>query len=106
MTIERATHNEGGASTCQDEISWWNGQKVGLVCYFRTLRAQPVVATPLFSCSDNLGRCNTGPKFNPQMFQWLNSFKGGDSKKTLPCLGLREYSPKDQVSLKSDASKL
>jgi hypothetical protein len=24
-----------------------------------------------------------------------------DSKKTLPCLGLIEYSPKDQVSLKN-----
>ena len=32
---------------------------------------------------------NTGPKSNLQVFQ------------TLPCLGLIEYSPKDQVSLKN-----
>ena len=28
-------------------------------------------------------------------------FESADSKKTLPCLGLIEYSPKDQVSLKN-----
>ena len=48
-----------------------------------------------------MGRRNTGPKSNLQMFQWLNSLDGADSKKTLPCLGLIEYSPKDQVSLKN-----
>jgi hypothetical protein len=32
------------------------------------------------------------------LFQWLNSFESADSKKTLPCLGLIEYSPKDRVS--------
>jgi hypothetical protein len=46
-----------------------------------------------------MGRRNTGPKSDLQMFQWLNSFECADSKKTLPCLGLIEYGPKDQVSL-------
>jgi hypothetical protein len=46
-----------------------------------------------------MGRRNTGPKFNLQMFQRLNSFESADSKKTLPCLGLIEHSPKDQVCL-------
>jgi hypothetical protein len=35
------------------------------------------------------------------LFQWLNSFESADSKKTLPCLGLIEYSPKDRVCLKN-----
>jgi hypothetical protein len=48
-----------------------------------------------------MGRRNTGPKSNLQVFQWLNSFESADLKKTLPCLGLIEYSPKDQVSLKN-----
>ena len=48
-----------------------------------------------------MGRRNTGSKSNLQVFEWLNSFEGADSKKTLPCLGLNEYSPKDQVSLKN-----
>jgi hypothetical protein len=47
-----------------------------------------------------MGRRNTGPKSNLQMFQQLNSFDSADSNKTLPCLGSIEYSPKDQVSLK------
>ena len=41
-----------------------------------------------------MGRRNTGPKSNLQVFQWLNSFESADSKKTLPCLGLIEYGPK------------
>ena len=49
----------------------------------------------------SMGRRNTGPKSNLQLFQWLNSFESADSKKTLPCLGLIEYSPKDRVSLKN-----
>jgi hypothetical protein len=49
----------------------------------------------------SMGRCNTGLKPNLQMFQRLNSFESADSKKTLSCLGLIEYSPKDQVSLKN-----
>ena len=49
----------------------------------------------------SMGRRNTGPKSNLQVFQRLNSFESADSKKTLPCLGLIEYSPKDQVSLKN-----
>jgi hypothetical protein len=49
----------------------------------------------------SMGRRNTGPKSNLQALQRLNSFENADSKKTLPCLGLIEYSPKDQVSLKN-----
>ena len=56
-----------------------------------------LVITPVVS----MGRCNTASKSNLQVFQWLNSFESADSKKTLPCLGLIEYSPKDQVSLKN-----
>jgi len=48
----------------------------------------------------SMGRRNTHPKSYLQVFQWLNSFASVDSKKTLPCLGFIEYSPKDQVSLK------
>ena len=48
----------------------------------------------------SMGRRNTDPKSNLQVFQRLNSFESADAKKTLPCLGLIEYSPKDQVSLK------
>ena len=48
-----------------------------------------------------MGRRNTDPKSNLQVFQRLNLFESADSKKTLPCLGLIEYSPKDQVSLKN-----
>ena len=48
-----------------------------------------------------MGRRNTGPKSNLQVSQRLNSFESADSKKTLPCLGLIEYNPKDQVSLKN-----
>jgi hypothetical protein len=48
-----------------------------------------------------MGRRNTRPKSYLQVFQWPNSFASVDSKKTRPCLGLIEYSPKDQVSLKS-----
>jgi hypothetical protein len=49
----------------------------------------------------SMGRRNAGPKSNLQMFQRLNSFESADSKKTLPCLGLIEYSSKEQVSLKN-----
>jgi hypothetical protein len=35
----------------------------------------------------------------------LNSFESADSKKTLPCLGLVEYSPKDRVSLKTQSDQ-
>ena len=48
-----------------------------------------------------MGRRNTGPKFNLQVFQRLNSFESADSKKTQPCLGLIEYRPKEQISLKN-----
>ena len=48
----------------------------------------------------SMGRRNIRPKSYLQVFIWLNSFASPDSKKTLPCLGLIEYSPKDQVSLK------
>jgi hypothetical protein len=48
-----------------------------------------------------MGRRNTRPKSYLQVFQWLNQFASADSKKTLRCLGLVEYSPKDQVSLKN-----
>jgi hypothetical protein len=48
-----------------------------------------------------MGRRNTGPKSNLLVFQLLNSFESADSKKALPCLGLIEYSPKDQLSLKN-----
>ena len=49
----------------------------------------------------SMGRRNTGPKSNLQLFQRLNSFESADAKKILPCLGLIEYSPKDQISLKN-----
>jgi len=48
-----------------------------------------------------MGRRNTRPKPYLQVFQWLSSFASVDSRKTPPCLGLIEYSPKDQVFLKS-----
>jgi hypothetical protein len=48
-----------------------------------------------------MGLRNTRPKSYLQVFQWLHSFGRGNSKKTLPCLGLSEYSPKGQVSLKN-----
>ena len=38
----------------------------------------------------SMGRRNTGPKSNLQVFQRLNSFESADSKKTLPYLGLIE----------------
>ena len=47
-----------------------------------------------------MGRRNTDPKSNLQVFQRLNSFESADAKKTPPCLSLIECSPKDQVSLK------
>src|ERR1700719_1540539 len=40
-----------------------------------------------------MGRRNTVPKSTLQVFQRLNSFESADSKKTLPCLGLNDYSP-------------
>ena len=52
-----------------------------------------------------MGRRNTGSKSNLQVFQRLNPFESADSKKTLPCLGLIEYSPKDQVSLKTQSDQ-
>jgi hypothetical protein len=52
-----------------------------------------------------MGRRNTGPKSNLQVFQRLNSFESADSRKTLPCLGLIEYSQKDQVSLKTQSDQ-
>ena len=48
-----------------------------------------------------MGRRNTHPKPYRQVFQWLDSFASVDSRKTLPCLGLIEYGPKDQVLLKN-----
>jgi len=48
-----------------------------------------------------MGRRNTHPKSYLQAFQWLNSFASVDSRKTLPCLGLIKYSPKDRVLLKN-----
>jgi hypothetical protein len=44
-----------------------------------------------------MGRRNTRPKSYLQVFQRLNWFVSVDSNETLPCLGLIEYSPKDQV---------
>ena len=44
---------------------------------------------------------NTYAESYLQVFQWLNSFASVDSRKTLPCLGLIEYSPKDRVRLKN-----
>ena len=52
-----------------------------------------------------MGRRDTGPKSNLQVFQRLNLFESADSRKTLPCLGLIEYSPKDQVSLKTQSDQ-
>jgi hypothetical protein len=48
-----------------------------------------------------MGQRNTHPESYLQVFQWLNSFASVDSRKTLPCLGLIGYSPKDQVLLKN-----
>ena len=42
----------------------------------------------------SIGRRNTRPKSYLRVFQWLNSFESVDSRKTLPWLGLGEYSPK------------
>ena len=56
------------------------------------------------SCQEFLimvARRNTHPKSYLQISQWLDSFASVDSRKTLPCLGFIEYSPKDQVSLKN-----
>ena len=53
----------------------------------------------------SMGRRNTDPKSNLQVFQRLNSFESADSRKTLPCLGLIDYSPKDQVSLKTQSDQ-
>jgi hypothetical protein len=49
----------------------------------------------------SMGQRNTHPESYLQVFQWLNSFASVDSRKTLPCLGIIEYSPKDQVLLKN-----
>jgi hypothetical protein len=49
----------------------------------------------------SMGRRKIHPNSYLHVFQWLNSFASVDSKKTLPCLGFIEYSPKDQVSLKN-----
>jgi hypothetical protein len=49
----------------------------------------------------SMGQRNTHLESYLQVFQWLNSFASVDSRKTLPCLGLIEYSPKDQVLLKN-----
>jgi hypothetical protein len=48
-----------------------------------------------------MGRRNTDPKSNLQVFQGLNSFESADSKKTLPCVGLIEHSSKARVSLRN-----
>jgi hypothetical protein len=53
--------------------------------------------TPVVS----MGQRNAHPESYLQVFQWLNSFASVDSRKTLPCLGLIGYSPKDQVLLKT-----
>ena len=45
-----------------------------------------------------MGRRNTSSQFYLQEFQGLGSFMSVDSKKTLPCLGLIEYSSKDWLS--------
>jgi len=47
-----------------------------------------------------MGRRNTLPNFYLAAVQRLSSFASVDSRKTLPCLGLIEYSPKDPVFLK------
>jgi hypothetical protein len=65
-----------------------------------TPHSGPTLGQVLISRVVSMGRRNTCPKSYLQVFQWLNSFGSADSKKTLPCLGLVEYSPKDQVSLK------
>jgi hypothetical protein len=72
---------------------------------FRYEFATAAVAVDWPQCLINavvsMGRSNTGPKSNLQVFQRLKSFESADSKKTLPCLGLTEYSSKEQVSLKN-----
>src|ERR1700751_2458527 len=53
---------------------------------------------------DDRGGLNGSTQHRPEVqsadVSRLNSFESVDSKKTLPCLGLIEYSPKDHVSLK------
>jgi hypothetical protein len=49
----------------------------------------------------SMGRRNTHGKSYLQVFQWLNSFASVNSRKTLPCLCLIEYSLKDRVLLKN-----
>jgi hypothetical protein len=49
----------------------------------------------LISPMVSMGRRNTHPKSYQRVFQWLNSFARVDSRKTLACLRLVEYSPKN-----------
>jgi hypothetical protein len=48
-----------------------------------------------------MGRRNTRPRFLSAGVSIAKFVPSVDSKKTLPCLGLIEYSSKDQVSLKN-----
>src|SRR6267378_1675394 len=59
-------------------------------------------ATPSPDKSGGLnGSTQHSPKVLSAGVSMANSFTSVDSKKTLPCLGFIEYSPKDQVSSKS-----
>jgi hypothetical protein len=55
--------------------------------------------------SDNPGGLKGSMQHPPEVLSegisTANSFAGADSKKTLPCVGFIEYSPKDQIWLKS-----
>ena len=57
----------------------------------RSQRRRQLAGQVLINAVVSMGRRNTGPKSNLQVFQRLNSFESADSKKTLPCLGLIEY---------------
>jgi hypothetical protein len=54
----------------------------------------------------SMGQRNTCSKSYLQLFQWLDSFASVDSRKTLPCLGLIEYSPIDKVLLKNTTGSI
>src|ERR1700751_3354055 len=58
---------------------------------------------------DDRGGLNGSTQHRPEVqsadVSRLNCFESVDSKKTLPCLGLIEYSPKDHVSLKTQSDQ-
>jgi hypothetical protein len=62
-------------------------EKGGALCHGLSLSRHSTQSRLLISRVVSMGRRNTGPKSNLQVFQRLNSFESADSKKTLPCQG-------------------